>query len=413
MTMRSSVGSAALLIVALAQPSTASAQVPTPPNILSAEDLKTPSTPAATILGASPTTIERPDNPRALIFSIASSVASSGGVPQDYAVQVAPYWMRSHPTLMFDSYINPTVGQSLLRSFAISVATADWIGGSGSGTDLGSRLAIGTNAVILPGRVDPKLTELRDKIVKSDLDLILLLRARDGDPRLKGLRTRLTDLRGQLASETDPTKLVEVWRALDETTSTIAAVTLDWNTKVTALEQTIKDMTAQIDTMNVERFGLRLVAAAAWSIQIPNDVFADSRAERAGFWATPSYRMRLMPGAADPGARPRFVDALGVVRFLRHRVDDTTAWDIGGRVVWEATDSISLSAEAVQRMWSADSLTENSLRAVGSFEVKLADKAYLFATFGRDFTEVELERNLVSIVGLKLGFGEKPVLAVR
>ena len=335
-------------------------------------------------------------------------------MPQDYAVQVAPYWMRSHPTLMFDSYINPTVGQSLLRSFAISVATADWIGGSGSGTDLGSRLAIGTNAVILSGRVDPKLSELRDKIVKSDLDLILLLRARDNDPRRKGLDTRLSELKGRLASETDPTKLVEVWRALDETTSTIAAVTDDWTRKIAALEQTIKDMTAQIDTMNVERFGLRLVAAAAWSMQIPNNVFADTRAERAGFWATPSYRMRLMPGAgSDPGARPRFVDALGVVRFLRHRVDDTTAWDIGGRVVWEATASISLSAEAVQRMWSADSLTENSLRAVGSFEVKLVDKAYLFATFGRDFTEAELERNLVSIVGLKLGFGEKPVLAVR
>ena len=56
------------------------------PPVLSAEDLKTPSTPAATILGSSPTTIERPDNPRGLIFSIASSVASSGGVPQDYAV---------------------------------------------------------------------------------------------------------------------------------------------------------------------------------------------------------------------------------------------------------------------------------------------------------------------------------------
>lgn len=414
MTTRASIGGAALLIVVLAHPTTASAQAPTPPSVLGAEDLKTPSTPAATILGSSPTTIERPDNPRGLIFSIASSVASSGGVPQDYAVQVAPYWMRSHPMLMFDSYINPTIGQSLLRSFAISVATADWTGGSGGVTDLGSRLAIGTSAVILSGRVDPKLTELRDAIVKSDGALILLLRARDNDPRLKGLNTRLTDLKARLASETDPTNLVEVWRAINETTSTIEAVTLDWNRKIASLEQTVKDMTAQIETMNVERFGLRLMAAAAWSIQISNDVFADTSAERAGFWATPSYRMRLVPGAgSDPGARPRFVDALGVVRFLRHRVDDTTAWDIGGRVVWEATDSVSLSAEAVQRMWSADSLTENSLRAVGSFEVKLADRASLFATFGRDFTEAEVERNLVSIVGLKLGFGEKPVLAVR
>ena len=296
MTGRAFIARAALLIVAAGPPSVATAQAP--PG-LSAEDLKTPSTPAATILGSSPTTIERPDNPRGLIFSIASSVASSGGVPQDYAVQVAPYWMRSHPSLMFDSYVNPTIGQRLLRTFAISVATADWTGGTSGATDLGSRLAIGTNAVILSGRVNTKLTELRDQIVKSDGDLILLLRARDNDPRLKGLNTRLSDLKGQLASETDPAKLVEIWRAIDETTSTVAAVTLDWNRKVGALEQAVKDMTAEIETMNVERFGFRLVAAAAWSLQIPNDVFTDARAERAGFWATPSYRMRFMPGVRE------------------------------------------------------------------------------------------------------------------
>ena len=181
---------------------------------------------------------------------------------------------------MFDSYVDPTIGQRLLRTFAISVATADWTGGASGATDLGSRLAIGTNAVILSGRVDPKLTELRDQIVKSDGDLILLLRARDNDPRLKGLNTRLSDLKGQLASETDPAKLVEIWRAIDETTSTVAAVTLDWNRKVGALEQAVKDMTAEIETMNVERFGFRLVAAAAWSLQIPNDVFTDARRAR-------------------------------------------------------------------------------------------------------------------------------------
>ena len=414
MTTRASIGSAALLIVALARATTASAQAPTPPGVLSAEDLKTPSTPAATILGSSPTTIERPDNPRGLIFSIASSVASSGGVPQDYAVQVAPYWMRSHPTLMFDSYINPTVGQNLLRSFAISVATADWSGGSGGGTDLGSRLAIGTNAVILSGRVDPKLTELRDAIVKSDGELILLLRARDNDPRLKGLNTRLTDLRGRLASETDPTKLVEVWRAIDETTSTTTAVTLDWNRKVASLESTIKDMTAP-DRDDECRAVWPSARGRRGLVDTDSQRRLRGHARRTGRILGDA----IVPDAAharsgsNPDARPRFVDALGVVRYLRHRVDDTTAWDIGGRVIWEATDSISLSAEAVQRMWSADSLTENSLRAVGSFEVKLADKAYLFATFGRDFTEVEMERNLVSIVGLKLGFGEKPVLAIR
>jgi hypothetical protein len=44
------------------------------------------------------------------------------------------------------------------------------------------------------------------------------------------------------------------------------------------------------------------------------------------------------------------------------------------------------------------------------FEARLADKAYLFASFGRGFTDAERDRTLVSVVGLNFGFGEKPVL---
>src|SRR6188768_264369 len=90
------------------------------------DDLRSPSTAAVTILGTSPTAIERPDTPRALVFNLASSVADAGGIPQNYAMQVAPYWLRSHPDLLFSTYVRPTVAHSMKRSFAVSVATADW-----------------------------------------------------------------------------------------------------------------------------------------------------------------------------------------------------------------------------------------------------------------------------------------------
>src|SRR5262249_35024167 len=134
-----------------------SAQAP----VISADDLKAPSTPAVALLGTAPTTIERPDSPRALVFNLASSISDAGGVPQNYAAQVAPYWMRSHPDLLFHSYISPSIGESVVRSFAVSVATADWRVGSGSkATDLGSRIAVGASSIVLPGRVDAALTEL-------------------------------------------------------------------------------------------------------------------------------------------------------------------------------------------------------------------------------------------------------------
>jgi len=414
MTIKRSAPYCALLAATLTMVPSVRAQAPAAPKVLTAEDLKAPSTPAATILGSTPTTIERPDTPRALVFNLASSVSEANGVPENYAVQIAPYWMRSHPGLLFDSYISPTISQSLLRSFSVSVATADWKSGTGSDAqDLGSRIALGTSAVILPGHVDPKLVEVRDELIKQDQNLIVLLHNRDNDPRLEGLVARLTDLRARLKTETDPIKLVELSRNLEDTQSTIDAISADWNQQIATAQQEIRTLTLRIQTMNVQRLGTRLVAAAAWSVQIPDDVFGDARGERTGFWVTPSYRARIMPANADDGARVRFLDALGVVRYIRDRVEDTTAWDVGGRVIWEASDSVSVSAETVRRWWSADSLNSNSLRAVGVFEVRLADKAYFFASFGRDFTEAELKRNLVSVVGLNLGFGEKPVIAIE
>src|SRR5581483_12283226 len=116
----------AILIGIIGDGRIASAQ----PQVVSADDLKAPSTPAVAVLGTAPTTVERPDSPRALVFNLAASVSDAGGVPQNYAAQVAPYWMRSHPDLLFHSYISPSIGESAVRSFAISVATADWRIGS-------------------------------------------------------------------------------------------------------------------------------------------------------------------------------------------------------------------------------------------------------------------------------------------
>jgi len=81
-------------------------------------------------------------------------------------------------------------------------------------------------------------------------------------------------------------------------------------------------------------------------------------------------------------------------------------------VVWEITSAIADSGEVVRRWWQAASASDNSVRAVGVFEARLGDKAYLFTSFGRDFTDAERERTLVSIVGLNVGFGEKPTLAL-
>jgi hypothetical protein len=399
--------------------------------VLTVEELRAPSSAAVTLLGTAPTSIERPDSPRALVVNLLSTVADAGGVPKNYSAQVAPYWMKSHDSLLFDSYMHPSVGQSLIRSLGISFATADWITGTGkTATDLGSRLAFGVSTVALPGRIDPKLDALRDSLLQMDQDMIELLRRRRTDPALKVLEDRRAEITKAIATEAvkpapNEDLLLDLGRQLERTNQLIATIGPALDRPIAALEQAIRSTTLQIQSLNVHRSGAQLSIAAAWSFQIPDDVFGDARASRAAIWVTPSYRARVRKSAAAPGSdpdeeseddgdtRPRFLDLLGVARYVRNSVATTSATDLGGRVVWGATDVVSVSAEVVRRWWSSASAVASSYRAVGMVEARLGDKAYLFASFGRGFTDAETESTLVSVVGLNLGFGDKPQLAIR
>ena len=382
--------------------------------VVTADDLKAPSSPAVAILGTAPTTVELPDSPRALVFNLASTVADSGGIPQNYAAQVAPYWLRSHPGLLFNSYVNPSMGQSIVRSFAVSVATADWKIGSGSNaTDLGSRLALGVSAVILPGHVDRALSELAAELTQIDTDLEVAARQRDDDPRLQNLASQQRELADRIKNETDPTRLVELSRQLADTKTTSATITADLDAQIAKIERTAREKTLQIQTLNVQRVGAQAVIAGAWSWQIPNDVFGDTHGEKSALWVTPSYRMCVISCSKndDPGKRNYF-DALGVLRYLRDQTQSANGFDLGGRALWEITHTFAVSGEVVKRWWEEASVNQGSTRAVGVFEARLADKAYLFVSFGRGFTDVETNRTLVSLIGLNIGFGEKPVIPI-
>src|SRR5829696_3920328 len=75
--------------------------------------LRTPTSPAFVILGITPAEVERPTAPAAFAASFFQRVEeATKGFPNSYALELAPYWLRSHPGLTFTEYQKPT-----LRSF--------------------------------------------------------------------------------------------------------------------------------------------------------------------------------------------------------------------------------------------------------------------------------------------------------
>lgn len=420
LAMRTHPGLVTLLICAALAPD-AAAQT-------TVNDLKAPSSPAVTILGTSPTTIEQPDTPQAVVFNLASSIADAGGIPQNYAMQVTPYWLRSQPELLFSSYIRPTIAQSIARSFAVSVATADWTQGTGkSAEDLGSRLAVGFGTVVIPGSLDPAYDTIAKGIQADNHKLIDLLRAKSdapktAEPRLAALKVAAAEQRKQFEAAKEVDVLVRTYVQLSETEGAIARINADvarmvsdLDAQITPLQASIVKRTLDLQKLNVKRLGLALSVAGAWSGRSPNDVIGRTASERLGLWFTPSYKTQIggTSGSSDEAAlSSRALTALGVVRYLSDRTDGSNAWDVGGRLVFEISGSIAVSGEAVGRWNDGNSAEESTWRAVGIVETRLADNAYLFASFGRDFTEEEQERSLVSIIGINFGFGKKPTVTL-
>jgi hypothetical protein len=100
-------------------------------------DLSTPDVPAFTILGVSPTQIERPTTPKALGLSLLSATTDTTNlIPNKYALVAAPYWML-HASVTLDQYVRPDVRQSLLQTLTVSLATTP----VSSNTDIGLGLS--------------------------------------------------------------------------------------------------------------------------------------------------------------------------------------------------------------------------------------------------------------------------------
>jgi hypothetical protein len=107
-------------------------------------------------------------------------------------------------------------------------------------------------------------------------------------------------------------------------------------------------------------------------------------------------------------------DVMAAARFLsdqRGEGDDRT-WDIGGRWLWQPSLELAISVESLRRGGTRFSAGDSSNRTVGMLEYRVYDDIVLYGSFGKDFEDLPGARTLVSIIGVNLGFGRKPIVDV-
>lgn len=331
-------------------------------------ELRTPTSPAFVILGVEPTSIERPTTPRAFALGLLSAPGGAGGViPENYAAEIAPYWMRSHPNLTFTEYTRPDPLQSFLQTFSISLATSVISTGADSTTGVG----VGIRATPLMGRPPRQLRLLSDS--------------------LRVVQRTLLNLSDQLDTATtraDSQRIVA---------------------QITARGADSRRYSASIRALpEDERVGLHIQFAGALAGYYPRNDFSAGRIGRTGLWGTVTYRTEA----------PR-IDLIGLARWLRDEAEaEQNAIDLGFRGVLRI-NRLSASAEFVNRSAAeaaggtgadAGGFADGN-RVVGLLEYRASDDLFVTFSFGQDFTNAADDREpLVAILGGQLHFGTRPLV---
>lgn len=330
------------------------------PTSIPLDALRPPAAPAFVLLGVAPAAVERPITPRALAATLISATGARDLLPRDYALEVAPYWLTSHPELTFDGYYAAGLGRSILQTLSISLATARLP--APDSIEAGTALGIGFRTAPLAGKAPPAFA-----LLVPQLDSLLRQRL-----RVRHLLRRLSD-------------------------STARA---DQQAVADSLEEEAARVALAIQAADKERVGWIVEFAGAVVWDFPRNLIDSSSIARAGVWATVAYRV---PAPA--------IDLVGVLRYVRDQRPATARniVDFGGRLVIRG-DDLALSGEFVEHIGTASGpLPAPGYRLAGNLEYRLQKDLALTATFGKDDGDTGAAR-LVAQIGLTLGAGRVPLL---
>lgn len=387
-----------------------------PPREIELDNLRTPTSPAFTLLGVAPTDVARPSTPRALATDLVSRTNRGSLIPSNYALEFAPYWLVSHPSLSYEEYTEPSSAQSIAQSFSISFATSR---PDTSSDTASTRIALGVRLLPLGGHASSKFRGLEHQLDSIQRTRPSLIRTQaDALDEIDEATVQISRLQADLAvtAANNAPRIADIRRRIaiaEQQRSAAKASTAAAEAILKTQADTMRSLAQAMGQADAERVGMFVELASAISGAYPGANFDAGKLSRVGAWATLSYRVE------SP-----HLDLIGLFRFLRDTGDDAqNALDVGGRLFW-LRNALGLSAEWVAR--TAYNVTSSapgnttaeraltfrsSSRLVGVIDYRAADAVYVTMSFGRDYkTLAEPRHPLVASLGLQFLYGDKPVV---
>lgn len=400
-------------------------------NEIKIDDLKAPASPAFTILGINPTSIERPETPRVLGVTILNNFSSINVLPKSFAFDVAPYWLCSHPDLTFDMYYynkNSNILDNLWRNFSVSIATTPL-----DSPKVGTSLGFGVHTILTtfskPGKnLDENVNAYKEilKIQVYRVDLLNNISKMNysrfgeiGDAIKKEISSFI--LNQNVLSDMNPKKKEDYLKLLEKyllqslnekrDSENLNDTSLIDSKRANDIIKYIKDKMIEIADTQVKvarekvreqekkRVGFLLEFAAAVAGEFKDDSIKYGEFSKIGAWITPMYSM------TDA------IDIIGIVRYLvlyENKEIKSHKVDAGLRLLIR-NKSFGFSFEGIARTEAGKTTHQ---RFAFNLDYKLADDIYVTGTFGKDFEGKPIigKGDLITLLGINFGMGKEPLV---
>lgn len=336
--------------------------------------MRTPASPAFTLLDMAPTAVERPGTPAAVAISMLSATTGLTQLPSDYSLELSPYWLFGHPQLTWQSDTVRNVLESIQRTATLSFGTAK-AGDSSNATlfSTGIRLSLfsgemSTESIQYLGTAQNVLTQNAAAFYEATA-----MARRDAD----------SIFIAQLRANANNPAAQEIARQQHETA--LQKINAD------AIEQ-FEEEELQDFALQRQGFLLELAFGGVW--HFANAVADSGRLGRFGMWITPAYQWKNW-------------SVVGVGRLLMDKVGDSThtTFDAGARLIF-TQDKYGVSLEAVSRSYTWDNAPEPEWRIAAVVDVEITEDTWLTSTFGKDYRG-SASGSLLAKLGISLNLSSK------
>ncbi|GEM_PF-963184 len=384
--------------------------------------LTAPNSPAFTILGIEPTSIEEPTNPTDIFMSIRNSSDNFQAFPTSYSLDFTPGWVFGGSGITYEDFKSPSLWNSIVQNSSVSVATNTFENeNSVSITQLG----LGLKLSLCRGRIDEEYNNLKEtkdsilnamKTVLNDYEShvkIAIENSANCQNEQKEMQALIDSLQNSSGlSDNEKAGLIEQIRLKQKYITELENIIR--NEVLETLEEKNKEELKLLNDIagriKFQRTGFKLDFSAGLGWDFPEQQFEDGNVSKYGFWLTggnvwKSKTSNLM------------FTLLATTRLLFSPdesyefesmtvINDNLRFDIGARLILSSTDKFSISAEGLYRSLLNNEEIDNTHKLALNLDYRVGRNNNVTMSIGRNFDgNFGSDGNLIALLNFITGFG--------